>query len=53
MVISFSLDSGNKLFGEGKLFASMNGGRLVLNFGRDSFLWDTDQSVDLEGELER
>ena len=33
-----------------KPFASISNERLVLNFGRDSFLWDTIQSVILEGE---
>ena len=33
-----------------KPFAFVNNDRLILNFGRDSFLWDSIQSVDVEGE---
>ena len=38
-----------RIMGE-KPFASVSNERLGLNFGRDSFLWDSIQSVDLEGE---
>ncbi len=33
-----------------KSFASISNEKLTLNFGKDSFLWDHIQSVDLEGE---
>lgn len=33
-----------------KPFASISNEKLILNFGKDSFLWDHIQSVDLEGE---
>lgn len=32
------------------IFASITGEKLILNFGRNSFLWSNIQAVDLEGE---